>query len=362
MAVQRRPTSANQRLRDEGISHAIQLERLKNAEQRAIVQFVEDELIPDLITRLEVRLTRIEQRGLDLGPETTARLNRLIQQLQEAVEAWSTGLAAKIVNRIGEIADVEARWAIATLVDVTEGLPVTVSTVMPSIEQLSALALSRPIDGVVIEKLLERLSINTRDMVEKQVRLGVASGQTTPQIMRRVRDSAGLAQDAAIVITRTAVAQAATVARDAVYLENADLIRGIQWVSTLDTRTCPVCAPLDGKVFKHGTGPRSPLHPQCRCSTVPVLKSWSELGLDARTIGPGTRASLDGQVSGSITYADWLRTRSVEEQEEVLGVTRAKLFRSGKLQLSDFANNSNELMTIAELRKRYASAFNKAGL
>jgi SPP1 gp7 family putative phage head morphogenesis protein len=361
VALAPRPTY-NDVLRDEGIAHAIQIERLKNSEQKAIVAFIEDDLLPDLIAKIDARLALIEERGLDIGPTTTSKLNRLIDLLKASVEAKLSGRSQHLFEQIGEIAQLEGKWGIAQLVDLTDGLPVTISTALPAIPQLQALVLARPIDGVLLEKLTDNLSVNTQNSIEKALRLGVASGETTAQIVSRVVKTTELVRDAATVIMRTAISQAASVARDVVYEENADLLRGIQWVSTLDTRTCPICAPLDGRLYKLGTGPRPPLHIQCRCSTCPVLKSWSELGFNARDIGATTRASMDGQVSGAITYGNWLRRRSLADQEDVLGVTRAKLFRSGKLDISDFANNSNELITLDTLRALYADAFARAGI
>lgn len=43
-----------------------------------------------------------------------------------------------------------------------------------------------------------------------------------------------------------------------------------QWVTQDDTRVCPICQPLDGKIFEHGEGPVPPLHEHCRCVRIPI--------------------------------------------------------------------------------------------
>ena len=119
-------------------------------------------------------------------------------------------------------------------------------------------------------------------------------------------------------------------AREAVYEKNQDVMKGYQYVATLDLHTCPVCGMMDGLVV----GPdeqRIPLpqHSSCRCLWVPVLKSWQELGYNAADLPPSTRASMDGQVSEFETYRDWLDKASDPRRIEALGKSRALLYKQG---------------------------------
>ena len=45
----------------------------------------------------------------------------------------------------------------------------------------------------------------------------------------------------------------------------------VKWLTAQDERTCPECAPLDGRVFKIDEAPGPPKHPACRCTVVSVL-------------------------------------------------------------------------------------------
>lgn len=357
-----KPQTVNEVLRDEVIAHALQIERLKNSEQKAVIAFVKESLLPELEKRLNDRLGTITQRGLDIGPETTARLKRLIQSLQEVVDSWATGVARDILTRSTDIARFESEWMQSLLSEQTENLSVRLASALPAVDQLRSLIANRPIDGVLIEGWVSKMTEGTKAALDKQLRVGIAAGDTTPQIMRRVRDVTGLASDTATALTRTAISHAATIGRDAVYAANSDLLRGVQWHATLDTRTCTRCGKLDGQLFKLGEGPRSPLHIQCRCTHVPVLKSWSQLGIKASDIDGKTRASMDGQVPAATSFGDWLGRRSADEQDDVLGATRGKLFRSGALQIGDFVNRSNEVITLDALRAKHSAAFRKAGI
>jgi hypothetical protein len=53
----------------------------------------------------------------------------------------------------------------------------------------------------------------------------------------------------------------------------------------------------------------------------------------------------------AIDFGAWLRRQPVATQNEVLGATRARLFREGKATLSRFVTG-NRVLTLAELRAR----------
>lgn len=116
--------------------------------------------------------------------------------------------------------------------------------------------------------------------------------------------------------------------------------------------------PLDGGP-PWGAGPGQ-LHFSCRSVSVPVLKSWRELGL--KDPSPATRASMDGAVPAEMNYAEWLAKQPMERVEEILGPIRARLYKKGGLKLAQFSNDKGTLYTLDELRKLDAAAFAKAGL
>jgi hypothetical protein len=115
-------------------------------------------------------------------------------------------------------------------------------------------------------------------------------------------------------------------------------------------------------VFPVDSGPRPPAHPNCRSTTTPVIKSWKELGINLTEAPPGTRASMDGQVPATLTYNDWLKKQPQAFQDEVLGPTKAKLYRKGDLSLDRFIDKSGNEYTLDELRRREMGAFERAGI
>jgi hypothetical protein len=75
---------------------------------------------------------------------------------------------------------------------------------------------------------------------------------------------------------------------------------------------------------------------------------WSKERIEAALAG--TRASMSGPVSGKTTFEAWLKKRSVEEQNKVLGVGKAKLWRSGKIGFSDLVDQRGNPLTLAQLQ------------
>jgi hypothetical protein len=52
----------------------------------------------------------------------------------------------------------------------------------------------------------------------------------------------------------------------------------------------------------------------------------------------------------------------VDFQNDTLGITKAKLFREGGLNLDKFVNRNGDELTLAQLAEREAAAFRAAGL
>lgn len=123
------------------------------------------------------------------------------------------------------------------------------------------------------------------------------------------------------------------------------------------------CRGRDGNLYPLGKSrPSLPAHVRCRSTYVPILKSFREMGIDADDFTATQRASMDGQVPGDLTYNDWLKRQSAARQDEVLGVTKAKLFRTGELTLDRFIARDGAELTLAQLRQKYPDVFKKADL
>ena len=151
------------------------------------------------------------------------------------------------------------------------------------------------------------------ERIRRKIILGMRRGWDSRRIGREIHKALDMPRFAAERIARTETQRVANAIQDRVYRDNADILKGVRYMATLDLRTCPVCGPDDGRLFAvNGPRPRLPRHPNCRCAYAPVTKSWRELGIDVDELPPATRASMDGQVPARRTYRQWAAAQTHE--------------------------------------------------
>ena len=350
--------TANESLLDATVAHQIGLQRLSNATVRKIIA---------LLNRSELELVE-KMKRFDGGPWTAKRMQKLLEALRTANKEAYAVLRAELDADLKALAIYEGDYQTTLLAST---IPVQLDIVTPTSAQLKAAVDSRPFQGRLLKEWYSELEASAQTRLRGAIRMGFVEGETIDQMVRRVRGTKALqykdgileaSRRGAEALVRTAVNHTANSARAEVFRQNSDVVKGVQWVATLDGRTTLVCASRDGTIYPVDSGPRPPAHINCRSTTVAVLKSWKEMGISLSEAPEGTRASMDGQVAAKTTYDKWLRGRSVEFQEDILGVQKSKLFRQGGLTLDKFVDRNGAEYTLDELRKRESAAFAKAGL
>lgn len=321
------------------------------------------------------RTIRMQLSGDELTDFTRARLNKLLTATDNLIQTILVKHTADLVTDLQAFGGHESGFvarALAKLLDFDSAVPAT--------SQVEAAILSTPLSvrgtgsGKLLQGFLDDWTAAEVKTVNGLIRRGVFEGQTNSQIVKAIRGSAvNNYADGALEITarnaqavvRTAVQHVSSVARGKTFDRNADIIQGVQWVATLDKRTCPRCGAMDGLVFPADKGPRPPLHIQCRCSTIPVLSDEFK-ALDRG----GTRASKGAeggqQVAADESYFQWLSRQPAAFQDAAIGPTRAKLLRDGGLSASRFAalqvDKRFDPLTLDEMKSLEPLAFERAGL
>ena len=258
------------------------------------------------------------------------------------------------------------------------------------------------------------------------IQLGVTQGESIDTIVRRVvgtrkngfRDGVlAISRRNAETIVRTAINHISNAAREEVWEGNEDIIQALKWVSTLDGRTSSICRARDGRFAIIGnkalprdvpklipTTARPPAHPACRSLMIAILDFLGIAGkisdrpfvrdtrtgkqrqrdfrAEARnrdperwkTLSPDERKALVrkekerwaetaiGRVPAETTYNDWLLQQPHEFQDKVLGKTKGKLFRTGRLTLDQYVDRRGNELTINQLRETFPEVFTEAGL
>jgi SPP1 gp7 family putative phage head morphogenesis protein len=242
--------------------------------------------------------------------------------------------------------------------------------ITPNAGVLRTTMLNTPMQGAPLADWIAELEEADVRRANRVITNGILTGKSSDEIATELLGSKSLqykdgvrtvTERGAEALVRTATNHAASVGRQSVWEENVDIVDKVRWVSTLDSRTSPVCRERDGKTYPVDKGPRPPAHIRCRSTTVAVVKSWEELGFAMEELDAGTRASINGQVPADMTYYDWLSTQSAATQKDVLGATRYDLWKKGGVSPDRFYDDGR-YMTLDEMRKSMPDAFAKAGL
>ena len=350
------PETVNEKILNDLIRHQIGVQRLTSSEVKQIL----------------VLLRRTEQKILArLGDADLTKMShqqRVLKRIQEILKSGYREVREAVTASISGLATYEAQFQLGVI---TKAIPVRLDTKTPTPIQLLAAVKARPFQGRFLREVYRDVEVGAFRRVRDEIRTGFAEGRTTEQIVRAIRGTRaadytdGILQQsrrAAATTVRTALNHTANVARSLTYERNSDIIDKVQYVATLDSKTTRICSALDGKTFEIGKGPRPPQHPACRSTTVPIVKSWKQLGIRLDQAPPGTRASLNGQVPATQTYDGFLRNQDVAFQNDVLGVKKATLFRKGELPIDRFVDTQGRELTLAELMIREAEAWERAGL
>lgn len=296
-------------------------------------------------------------------------LSQITKRIKSGKESsWTTKRLTDLLNQVKKInADAYSAAAVLTkdslLPLATEtsikikksfdGLKTRIDFWLPSAEQLASAVNDKPIKvgdsgKLLLEEIFEDLAAGKEKTIRQAVRLGVVEGESIDDIVKRLKGTKAAGYKDGLLeaprrhteaMVRTSVNHVSNTAAQMTFEQNSDVIKGVQWHSTLDTRTSPTCRVLDGKVFPIDSGPRPPAHVRCRSFMVPITKSWKELGIDLEEIPEGTRASMDGQVPSTVTYEQWLRRQPIERVSKVLGAAKAERFISGE-KLEELASPS----------------------
>lgn len=390
--------TANQEFLDALIRHQIFLMRFSGQLRNQAIKFLDD-TERDIARQIRERL-----RGVSgMTPASVRRMESVLKEVRELRSVAWDRVDALWLESLRDLMKSEVRF-VAAAVEVS--LPVVVQTTIPATIRLDSLLRTRPFEGQVLRDWAKDVRRSDLRRMENQIRMGMFQGETGDAIARRIVGTAAfrgrdgvfqITRNNAESLSRTAVNTFSNAARSQFFEENKDLVTEEAFVATLDARTTAVCRANDGKRFKRGEGPMPPLHWGCRSLRVAVLSAellgerpmkpvterqlLGEFGqqrglgrITSRDMLPrGTRGDFDrfasrrtreliGRVPASTNYNAWLKTQSRQFQDEVLGKTRAELFRKGGLSMDRFVNRAGDELTLRQLARLEADAFRAAGL
>lgn len=341
----------DEKLFDEVLSQALNVLRLSASKRAATLRRL-DRMAADLVKKLqEEELSKANQR----------RIKRVLSESKRIIYEAYTGIQGEL--DFGPIAQVVGS-RMATVLQVVLGVDVN-PLPAPYLRSVASRVL---IEGGPLDEYWNGQSEATTRRFAAAVRTGLTNSETNQQIISRIVGKSGqpgimeVTKRNAATLVQTSVQAVANDARRNVFENNSDVIKGIKQVSTLDSHTSQVCIAYSGASWTLDKKPIDksppwnggcPRHFNCRSLEVPITKTFKEMGLNIPEFEPTTRASSSGQIDAKTTFDDYLKRMGKGFQDEVLGVGKADMWRSGKITLRDLVDGSGAPMTLEELRRKF---------
>lgn len=254
-------------------------------------------------------------------------LTALLQDMAGVIGSLVQTMVAKTSDDLRALIELE-------LTELPQLLQDHISKLTEAVEPLSSLSVVQSISSTQVAEFLNtpaggaRFATAFADLgtalvlrLRNTLTNAILQGLSTAQAVRQVQGVLGGMAQRAELIVRSEYVRVANQAALATFAQNRDLIRGVQWVSTLDSSTCLQCGVLDGRTWTDMTAVTMPVthtHPRCRCALVPLL-----VGLPT----PKTQ-----------TYKQWFAEQSAALQREILGPVRYQLYKRGRVKLPGFVS------------------------
>ena len=383
--------------------NAIDLNRYSNSVARRLINSYND-IIIDAVNQLRI----IDEAA---APVKAARLRAILAQLKASLATWAGDSTELTANELQGLAQLQSEFVTQQLaralppgmrsavntVEISPQFAQSVVTTDPT--QINVVTLSDDLvaavqgapqtfsltaakgatitlpNGQVVEKAFRGIAESQAERFGQVVRNGLLTGETTPQIAKRLVGTLQFGENRTVkqaiaaggelttipdnqvmALVRTSINQVANAASQQVYEANQDITKKYRYVATLDTRTSAICAALDGREFEYGKGPTPPQHFNCRSTTVPII--------DPDILPPSTtatRASQDGQVRMNMSYGEWLAKQPKSVQAEALGASKVPYFNKlaekygPKNAVAKLVRDDGSELTLDQLRSRYGT-------
>lgn len=323
----------------------------------------------------------IQRYGDFLAKESQPYIDRVLSEVaavlsSETLESMPRRRVEALYKQINRIVDSSyAEWqgGLTKQLDMFGGYEKEFSAELLAMSASVELAQSKIVDSFVdtlmnvkpgvqisIQEALAEFGVTTSRDIVRAVSDGHLAGETSQIVTRRVADLAPMKRAQAGTLVRTMVNAISTQARQETLIDNADILKGYKWVATLDSRTSLICASRDGMLFPLDSLTKPPAHYGCRSTIVPVVKDEYNIGLSGER--PALNADGVSQVSNKTTYGQWLNRQPAAFQDEILGDTRAALFRRGGLSIDAFVDKTGRTYTLDALKRLHPLAFERANL
>ncbi|MEB9869088.1 minor capsid protein [Bacillus paranthracis] len=223
-----------------------------------------DKRYQDILGSLLADLSRVLNRS-DPDAFKQARLQELIYQTQARITSLGGEVADELKDKLQKISS-ESKLAHDAIMEkiAPKDLKTFVGLPVGAIDIATMFAYKDYAFETSINKAILKTGEKLNDIIVEGISKGWGITQYTKEIQEAMDSQAYYAKR----IARTETSRVYNEAASQSYRDYG--VTKVEWLATLEKRTCARCAALHGKKFKMNDVPPIPLHPHCRCTTVPV--------------------------------------------------------------------------------------------
>ena len=326
----------------------------RTLKHRALLSLYEKRLESEILKILALHKTKLKNIVLAKG---TANINLLNRSLAKEIRQTYKRIYKEGITELNKLAGVSARYYKSefarSLIGIYKAKGVN--------DAITVKNLIIKGNGTFSQQLAS-ISIQQQRKIKGLVKTGMIAGKSLNKIaddVGRLGIATSVVQNKTLI--RTAITETSAFVANETYKLNDDVVKGYQYVATLDSRTSLICGRLDGKIYSldSKSAPKPPQHFNCRSTTVPIIKSADQLlntknnRLQKRKINrlsDKRRASINGQVPARTDYSEWLSKQDNELKLTILGTqARVDIFNKGLLKLTQFSSADGKLVSLDKL-------------
>lgn len=275
------------------------------------------------------------EAGLESGKDKAWLLARL-KALQGQIEArfyrysiWMEQEQQAAIREALEAARSDTRRIVETFYgSLPPNVIRTIWHEVPEDALITMLGMTGP-DSPLYDRMVKKLGPAMADRVGTGLRRGIALGYHPRKLQSILLQELGAGLQWSLTSTRTAMMQAYWRTTSNIYKRN-DVVKGWYWLAALDDRTCFLCAMQSGTF--HPKTETLNGHYACRCTMVPAVKSFRELGINLA--GPPKPNVPNGR--------KWFEGLPEARQKKMMGLTKWQMWKDGKIDLTSILTTKHD--------------------
>lgn len=327
--------------------------------------------VKTFLSGLESDLVKILNDNKDIAPGKKAKLETILKAAGSAIDSTYQSIGKQHAGDMAGLAKAQSAAAGKML---NHAIGVDVFGAVLTESQLASVAGDTAVFGHSSGDWWASQSSQLRFKFAGQMKQGYALGEDVDALVRRVRGTkAGQFKDGimqasrreAEALVRSSIQTISNEARLKSFAALGDTIKGIEWVSTLDTRTTVICRALDGLVWtipdlkpvghaKVFPGPTA--HWNCFVEETPV-ESAGAIQASYRRRYSGTLVTIETHGGRRftatpnhpiLTRRGWVAVKDIQQGDELVAKRR-----SGSRTFGIVPHN-DDVVTFAELHKATA--------